>query len=52
VKVENLDNGHEVTCTVVSNLPLPNGLLITVDTESFTKLGDPVESPIPVRLTW
>jgi hypothetical protein len=52
VKVENLDNGHEVTCTVVSNLPLPNGLLITVATEGFTKLGDPVQSPIPVRLTW
>jgi hypothetical protein len=52
VKVENLDNGLQITCVVVSNLPLAGGLLITIDADSFAQLGDPVESPFAVRITW
>jgi hypothetical protein len=52
LKVENLDNGHEVECVVVANDTLPNGWLISLDATEFLQLGDPVQTPLPVRITW
>jgi hypothetical protein len=50
--VTNLDNGHSTTCTVALKKTLPGGQLIVLDTPIFQELGDLIEAPIPVRVTW
>jgi hypothetical protein len=50
--VTNLDNGHVTTCTVALKKSLPGGQLIVLDTPIFQELGDLIEAPVPVRVTW
>jgi hypothetical protein len=52
VTVTNVDNGHQLVCSVVSSGPLVGGVDIAIETSAFSALGDPVQSPISVRLTW
>ena len=52
VAVVDTDNGHKLSCLVIDTAALPQDEVIVIDTTSFSLLGDPVESPIPVALTW
>lgn len=52
VKIVNVDNGHELTCVIVSNAPLGRNEVIAVQAASYAQLGDPVQAPLPVLITW
>ena len=51
-KVTNVDNGHELTCLIVSNAALGRNEVIAVDAGVYAQLGDPVQAPLPVFVTW
>jgi len=51
-RVVNVDNGHELACIVVSNAPLGRNEVIAVDSSAYAQLGDPVQAPLPVFVTW
>ncbi len=52
ITVTNRDNGHSVVC--VNNYPFPllAPMVIVVSTKLYTRLGELVDAPLPVRLTW
>ena len=52
ITVTNRDNGHSVVC--VNNYPYPllAPMVIVVSTKLYTRLGELVDAPLPVRLTW
>jgi hypothetical protein len=52
VTIVNVDNGHQVTCLVTTPAVLRTGHVIAVDSSGFVQLSDPVQNPIPVRITW
>ena len=52
VKVTNVDNGHELVCVIVSNAALGRNEVIAVDAGVYAQLGDPVQAPLPVFVTW
>ena len=52
VTVTNLDNGHNVTCTVVERTGTDKTQVIVLDADLFAQLSDLVHAPIPVRITW
>ena len=51
-RVVNVDNGHELTCVIVSNAPLGRNEVIAVEASFYAQLGDPVQAPLPVLVTW
>ncbi|HEX9258036.1 MAG TPA: hypothetical protein VF855_00765 [Acidimicrobiales bacterium] len=52
ITVTNLDNGHSTTCVNVAKTEPPEGLVAVLDTGVFEQIGELVQSPVPVRLTW
>ncbi len=52
VVVTNTNNGYKVACTNVSSKPLPEGVVILLDTDVFLELADLGDSPIPVKISW
>ena len=52
ITVTNRDNGHKVVC--VNNLPAPLApkIVVVISTKLFQQLGELVDAPLPVRLTW
>jgi hypothetical protein len=50
--VTNRDNGQQITCINRAPEPLVDGLSILLTTDQFEKIGQLVDAPIPVRITW
>ena len=50
--ITNLDNGKSTTCVVVSNATPAGGMSLIMDTPVFSQIADPLEAPVPVRITW
>jgi hypothetical protein len=50
--VTNLDNGKSTSCVVVSNATPAGGMSLVMDTAVFSQIADPLEAPVPVRITW
>jgi len=52
VTITNLDNGHATKCVNVSQAQPPSGLIAVLDTAVFEQIGELVQAPVPVSLTW
>ncbi len=50
--VTNRDNGRSITCVNRKPIGLTIGLAIRLNTAQFSELGQLVDAPIPVRITW
>jgi len=52
IRVLDIDNGHEVTCTNVSTKQSVNGNTVLLDTATFKELADLAQAPIPITVSW
>ncbi|MEK7295178.1 MAG: hypothetical protein AAB018_01430, partial [Actinomycetota bacterium] len=52
ITVTNINNGRKVTCVNVFSLLVPAGISVVLHTTVFEKLGDVVDAPIPVTISW
>jgi hypothetical protein len=52
VTVTNLNNAHTVKCVVATHVILPAGHVIALSDAIFDELGDVIDSPIPVKISW
>ena len=52
IRVLDIDNGHEVTCTNVSTKQSVNGNTVLLDTTTFKELADLAQAPIPITVSW
>lgn len=52
IRVLDIDNGHEVTCTNVSTKQSINGNTVLLDTTTFKELADLAQAPIPISVSW
>jgi hypothetical protein len=52
VTVTNIDNGRMMQCTNVGNIGLPPGVDVIIHTDIFSELGDLIDAPLSVRLSW
>lgn len=52
VTVANIDNGRTMQCTNVGNIGLPEGVDVVIHTDIFSELGDLIDAPLSVRLSW
>lgn len=50
--VVNVDNGQSTTCTNTQGFPVPAGVGMVLDTVIFAEIGDLVDAPLPVRVSW
>ncbi len=50
--VTNRDNGRSITCVNRAPIGLTVGLAIQLNPAQFSQLGQLVDAPIPVRITW
>lgn len=50
--VTNRDNGKSITCVNRTQSVLGAGLAITLTSDQFVNIGQQVDAPIPVRITW
>jgi len=52
VTVTNVDNGRTMQCTNVGNIGLPAGVDVVIHTDIFSELGDLIDAPLSVRISW
>ncbi len=52
IRVTNVNNGRTVTCQNTFTFGLANGLVIVLDESAFLQIGDLVDAPVPVRISW
>jgi hypothetical protein len=52
VTVTNVDNGRTMQCTNVGNIGLPSGVDIVIHTDILSELGDLIDAPLSVRISW
>ncbi|MDO8392407.1 MAG: hypothetical protein Q7V57_18185 [Actinomycetota bacterium] len=52
IKVTNINNGQETTCTNTLIIPLPDGVDIVIHTDVFSEIADITDAPISVRVSW
>jgi hypothetical protein len=52
IRVLDIDNGHEVTCTNISTKQSVNGNTVLLDTTTFKELADLAQAPIPITVSW
>jgi hypothetical protein len=52
VTVTNLNNAHSVKCVVATHVILPAGHVIALSDTIFGELGDVIDSPVPVKISW
>lgn len=52
LKVTNTDNGQTTTCLNTLTIVVPDGINMLLHTDVFAEIGDVVNSPIPVRVSW
>jgi hypothetical protein len=52
IRVLDIDNGHEITCTNVSTKQPVNGNAVLLDTSTFKELADLAQAPIPISVSW
>jgi hypothetical protein len=52
IRVFDIDNGHEITCTNVSTKQSVNGSTVLLDTTTFKELSDLAQAPIPITVSW
>lgn len=52
IRVLDIDNGHEVTCTNISTKQTLNGSTVLLDTATFKELADLAQAPIPITVSW
>jgi hypothetical protein len=52
LRVLDIDNGHEITCTNVSTKQSVNGNTLLLDTTTFKELADLAQAPIPITVSW
>ena len=50
--VTNVDNGQSTTCTNTQGFEVPPGVGMVMDTTIFSEIGDLVDAPLPVRVSW
>lgn len=50
--VTNVDNGQWTTCTNTQGVTIPPGVGMVLGTDVFAKIGDLVDAPLPVRVSW
>ena len=50
--VLNVDNGQTTTCTNTQGIDVPAGVGMVMDTDVFATIGDLVDAPLPVRVSW
>ena len=52
IRVTNVNNGQETTCTNTLIMELPDGVDILIHTDVFSEIGDITDAPISVRVSW
>jgi len=52
IKIVNINNGQETTCTNSLTMPVPTGIDLLVHTDVFSEIGDVTDAPISVRVSW
>ena len=52
IRVLDIDNGHEITCTNISTKQSVNGKTVLLDTAMFKELADLAQAPIPITVSW
>lgn len=50
--VLNVDNGQSVTCTNTQGIDVPAGVGMVMHTDVYALIGDLVDAPLPVRVSW
>jgi len=50
--VTNRDNGFAVQCINLAPTGLPPGIEVVLTTQQFIAIGQLVDAPVPVRITW
>lgn len=50
--VLNVDNGQSVTCTNTQGIDVPVGVGMVMHTDVYAQIGDLVDAPLPVRVSW
>jgi hypothetical protein len=52
VTVTNVDNGRTMQCTNVGNIGMPPDVDVVIHTDIFSELGDLIDAPLSVRISW
>lgn len=50
--VTNVNNGQSTTCTNTQGFEVPPGVGMVMDTVIFSEIGDLVDAPLAVRVSW
>jgi hypothetical protein len=50
--ITNLSNSHTTTCNVVVHYPMPADQILQLTESVFNELGDQIDSPLSVRISW
>ncbi len=50
--VFNVDNGQSTTCTNTQGIDVPVGVGMVIHTDVFAEIGDLVDAPLSVRVSW
>jgi hypothetical protein len=48
----NLNNNHKTTCVVAVHRDIPSDQVLQLDESIFNELGDQIDAPLTVRLSW